>query len=153
MKINQENNGKVIGGLFTLGSLLLTLTFMVPMMSMALGLLIEGFMLDVLGDRPRSTVGTATLVTLLIILILSLGVILWLAKKKKLQTGHLVLVMIVEFFIVHPLGFYIQMANSGFRIDGQTVLGILFSFPVSSFGFVIIGMLIDSVKEKSLPDS
>lgn len=67
MKINPQYNGTIIGGIFTVVSLLLTLTFIVPILSVILGSLIESLMSSIVDNEPYSNVGIATIVTLVII--------------------------------------------------------------------------------------
>lgn len=149
MKINQQKNGAIIGGIFTAVSFLLTFTFVVPIFSIMPGVLIESMMSSIVDNEPYSNVGKATLATLGAMLVVSLIIILIAARKIKFTNGHIVAIMISEYFIIHSLGFYVYWATSlGFRGDGQLIMGGLFSFPVSSFGFVALGALIDSFKLK-----
>ena len=151
MKINQQYNGTIIGGIFTVGSLLLTLTFIVPIFSVLPGALIESIMSSIVNNEPYSNVGKATIATLVIILIFSIIVILIKSKKTEFKNGHIIGIMAIEYFIIHSLGFYIYWATSlNFRGDGQLIFGAVTSFPASSFGFVTLGILIDSVKNKTL---
>ena len=151
MKINQQYNGTIIGGIFTVGSLLLTLTFIVPIFSVLPGAIIESVMSSVVNNEPYSNVGKATIATLTIILIFSIIVILIKARKTEYKNGHIIGVMAIEYFIIHSLGFYIYWATSlNFRSDGQLIFGAVTSFPASSFGFVALGILIDSVKAKPI---
>ncbi|MCH2110313.1 MAG: hypothetical protein MK135_13400 [Polyangiaceae bacterium] len=149
MKIDQQNNGTVIGAIFTVGSLLLTLTFIVPVISVLPGALIESIMASMVNNEPYSNVGKATLATLLIILMFSVIGILNKAKKTEFKNRQVVGIMTIEYFIIHSLGFYIFWATSlNFRADGQLIFSAVKSFPASSFGLLILGILIDSVKIK-----
>jgi len=147
MKIHQQYNGTIIGGIFTVISLLLTLTFIVPILSIIPGAFIESIMSSIVNNEPYSNVGKATILTLVIILILSLILILFKSRKTELKNGHIFGIMVFEYFIIHALGFYIYWATSlNFRSDGQLIFGAVTSFPASSFGFLGIGILIDVVK-------
>jgi len=149
MKINQEFNGFSIGGLFTIGSLLSILTFIIPIFTVFPGAIIESFFSQIIDNEPYSNVGIATIVTLLVLLIFSLTAFL-IKSRKSIRTNNQVFVfMVLQYFIVHTLGFYIYWAKVlNFRSDGQLALGALSSFPFSSFAFFFIGILIDSVKKK-----
>ena len=147
MKINQQYNATIIGGIFTLISLLLTLTFIVPILSVIPGAFIESIMSSIVDNEPYSNVGKATILTLVIILVLSLIVILFKSRKTEFKNGHIFGIMVFEYFIIHALGLYIYWATSlNFRSDGQLIFGAVTSFPVSSFGFLGLGVLIDMVK-------
>ncbi|MBK7129342.1 MAG: hypothetical protein IPM74_07480 [Crocinitomicaceae bacterium] len=151
MKINQQYNGTIIGGIFTVGSLLLTLTFIVPILSVLPGAITESILSSTVDNEPYSNVGKATIATLEILLISSIVVILIKARKTEFKNGHIIGIMAIEYFIIHALGFYIYWATSlDFRSDGQLIFGAVSSFPASSFGFVTPGILIDSVKIKPI---
>ncbi len=153
MKINQQHNGTIIGGIFTLGSLLLTLTFFIPILSVIPGVYIESIISSIIDNEPYSNVGKATILTLVIILILSLIIILFKSRKTKFKNGHIFGIMVFEYFIIHTLGFYIYWATSlNFRSDGQLIFGAVTSFPISSFGFLGLGILIDMVKTNKIND-
>jgi len=154
MKINQQYNGTIIGGIFTLSSLFLTLTFVVPILSVIPGAFIESLMSSIVDNEPYSKVGKATIITLAVILLLSLIIILVKSRKIELKNGHIVGIMLFEYFIIHSLGFYIYWATSlNFRSDGQLIFGAVTSFPVSSFGFIGLGILIDVIKNNELNDN
>lgn len=149
MKINKRYNATIIGGIYTLGSLLLTLTFVVPILSVIPGAFVESIISSVVDNEPYSNVGKATITTLIIILFVSLIIILIKARKTELTNGHIIGIMTFEYFIIHALGFYIYWGfGLNFRSDGQLIFGAVSSFPISSFGFVVIGTLIDSIKIK-----
>jgi len=149
MSISQKYNGTIIGGIFTAISFILTFTYIVPLLSIIPGAFVESFMSSIVDNEPYSHVGKATILCLLIILILSLLIILIWARKTELKNGHIVGIMISEYFVIHSLGFYIYWASSlNFRSDGQLIFGAVNSFPISSFGFVGIGVLIDSIKKR-----
>ena len=57
--------------------------------------------------------------------------------------------LLLEFFIVHPLGFYCYMAsNWNMAGDGQLIMATLYTFPVTSLAFVILGVIVDIVKNE-----
>ncbi len=147
--MNKEYNGTIIGGIFTVVSLVLTITFVVPIFSVIPGSLIEAIMSSIVHNEPYSNVGKATILTLALILTFSLLIILYQSRKTEFSNGHIVGVMFFEYFIIHALGFYIYWATSlNFRSDGQLIFGAVKSFPASSWGFLGIGLLIDLIKIK-----
>jgi len=152
MKINQKYNGTIIGGIFTVGSLLLTLTFIVPVLSIMPGMLVELIASKVVDKDPYSNVGRATLGFLMVIFIASIIVIFIKVRKTNVKNNHVVGIMIFECFIIPSLGFYIHWATSiGFRIDGQFILEAIVTFPVSSITYIGLGILIDLLKLKPGP--
>jgi hypothetical protein len=55
------------------------------------------------------------------------------------------------YFIVHALGFYIYWGMSlEFRGDGQLIFAAVDSFPISSWAFIPMGLIIDWVKNVTL---
>ncbi len=67
----------------------------------------------------------------------------------NLSNSAVVGIMVVEYFIVHTLGFYLYWANTlDFRSDGQLIFAAVDSFPKSSLSFVFIGLFIDIFKSK-----
>lgn len=154
MKINQRYNGTIIGGVFTISSLLLTLTIIVPIISIIPGAFIESMMSIVIDSEPYSNIGIATIITLIIIILASLSFFLIRSRKFSFDNRDIIGVMSFEYFFIHTLGFYIYWATSlKFSNDGQLFMGVINSFPVSSFGFVGIGILIDVVKQKKSKDT
>jgi len=150
MKIDPQYHATILGGLFTVGSFLLTFTFMIPVFSIMPGTLIESMMASILGTEPYSSVGIATIIVLLILLVIWVLFCMAQSKKRVLQNGQIIGFMAILYFIIHPLGFYLYWAIAlDFRNDGQLVFAAVDSFPVSSMGFLIFGVLIDGVKLKS----
>lgn len=148
MRINQQYNGTIIGSIFTVCSLVLTCTYIIPIATVFPGIYIEALMSSIVDNDPYSNVGKATIIVLIGILTISLVIIL--RKSRRVHPGNvqIILIMIIEFFILHILGFYIYWAVSlDFRNDGQLIFAAISSFPFSSFGFVIVGSLVDLVKK------
>lgn len=150
MKVNQELNGTIIGAIFSASSLLLTWTFIVPLVSILPGLVVESIMSSIIDNEPYSNVGKATLIALISIFVVSIVLILIKARKRPISNRQMFVIMAGEFFLVHSVGFYIYWATLNFRGDGQLIFGVLASFPASSFVFVALGFLIDWVKVKTV---
>jgi len=148
MKISPKYNGTIIGAIFTVASLLLTITFVIPIISIIPAAYIESLVASVVDNEPYSNVGKATLNTFLGLLIIFITVVLIKSRKTRLSNVQIILTMIIAYFIVHSLGFYIYWGVSlNYRSDGQLIFAAVNSFPFSSFGFVFIGFLIDIVKK------
>lgn len=152
-QINKDNNGTKIGLIFTFISFLLTFTFVVPMLSMIPGAAIESVLSAYIENEPYSNVGKASIITFLIFLVASLSFILYKvrvqSKVEHISNTFVVGVLLIEYFVVHPLAFYIYWAvELDFRSDGQLIFASTASFPFSSLSFVFIGLLIDKVKCK-----
>lgn len=149
MKINQQYNGTIIGGLLTLISLLLTITFIIPIISILPGAFIELIMSEIVDNEPYSNVGKATIVVLAAILTISVAAILIKSLTTEFSNGQIFIIMIFEYFIIHSLGFYIYWATElNFRSDGQLIFAAIKSYPMSSFAFLGVGLLIDIVKKR-----
>jgi hypothetical protein len=151
MKISKKYNGTMIGGIFTLASLLATFTFVIPIFSVLPGAMLESIMSGCVDNYPYSNVGRATITALLIMLAATLIIFLVFVRirtqKEELSHLKVCVIMIVEYFILHALGFYVYWATSlNYRSDGQLMFAAVDSFPASSCGFFIIGILIDVVK-------
>ena len=148
-------NGLLIGTIFTIVSLLLTMTFIVPMISVLPGIFFETLSSALISNDPYSNVGKLTILLLSITLVLTL-VLFFInikrttAKNGTVSKGRIVLLMTICYFIAHSLFFYIYWGlELGFRNDGQLIFGAVKSFPISSFTFIFIGLLIDIVKNSS----
>ncbi|UII24407.1 hypothetical protein LVD15_13855 [Fulvivirga maritima] len=147
-----KHKGTKVGLIFTVGSLLLTLTYVIPIISVLPRILAEKLVAMFVDPDPYSNVSKG------VIIILSVGLALVITgfliiERYELKRGKAVhkrliyLLMTIIYFILHPLGFYIYWALVlDYRNDGQLIFGAINSFPVSSIGFVIIGYLIDRIK-------
>lgn len=152
MKIQPELNGTTIGGICTLISCLLTFTFVIPILTILPGAQIKGIMMSLVDNEPYSNVGKATLLTLSIIFLISLVFIVYQSRKTVFTDGHIILIMMLEYFIIHNLGLYFYWGTKlSFRSDGQLAFAAINSFPISSLGFLLLGILIDVVKLKPKP--
>lgn len=151
MKNNTKNQATALGLRFTIVSALLTLTFIVPILTVLPSAFLEGFIASIIDSEPYSNVGKTTLFVLSLLFLSSLVLIIFIVRKitrkSQLSYGTLILIMLVEFPIVHSLGLYIYWGlRLGFKCDGQLMFAVFASFPVSSLSFVLIGWLIDFVK-------
>lgn len=150
MKIDQRYNGIAIGAIFMLASLLFTFTLVVPMLSVIPGAFLESIMASIVDNEPYSNVGKATILVLSSMLIISMIFVLVISRQMVFRNSHIIAIMSFEYFILHPLGFYIYWASFlDFRNDGQLIFGAVSSFPMSSLSFVVLGLLIDLIKKKS----
>lgn len=154
MKISKHNIGLNVGAIFTVISLLLTFTFFVPIISIIPGLVFESIAKKIISNIPYSNVGKLTIVLLFLITFLALIFsLLWVKKtvekNKEISKGSIVVIFFFLYFLVHSLAFYIYWgAFLDFRGDGQLIFSAIISHPFSSFSFVLIGILIDFVKNK-----
>jgi hypothetical protein len=159
MKLSKTNRGLTIGALFTAGSLLLTATFVVPMISVLPGMLFEAIAENCINNDPYSNVGKLTILLLVIAFLMTLILSLLSIKNKaskgeEISNGRIIGILSLMYFLVHSLGFYIYWGVFlDFRSDGQLIFGAIISYPISSFIFVFIGLLIDLVKNKKLASS
>lgn len=159
MKISKTKSGVIIGTIFTVASLVLTVTFIVPIISVFPGMIFETIAENLIDNDPYSNVGKLTILLLTITFISTL-IFCLLSIKKKTKKGEdisnrrIITIMSLMYFIVHSLGFYIYWGVSlDFRSDGQLIFGAVISYPISSFVFIFIGLLIDTVKNSKLQTS
>lgn len=147
-----KNNGLIVGTIFTVCSFLLTFTFVVPIISVLPGVFFETISKAIVSNDPYSNVGKLTILLLTVLLLLAIILTIVYTRKRTpanetLSKGRLTLIMFAFYFIVHPLGFYIYWGlNLNFRSDGQLIFAAVDSFPISSFAFVLLGLLIDWIR-------
>ena len=152
MKTSTNYKSLQIGAIFTIASLFLTLTFIIPILSVLPGVAIEPIAKLFISNEPYSNIGGLTIVLLVTILLIALLVSILTVRKLVIRDGTvsknvIVAIMFIFYFIVHPLGFYIYWGfYLNYRDDGQLLFGAVSSFPYSSFSFVIIGLILDFVK-------
>ena len=148
--------GTLVGLLFTVGSLISILTIFIPIISVIPGALFETIAESILGHNPYSNVGRATLLTYLCLFIIStLFFYLKYLKNEKLTGRPLkwlyIKFFIIEFFIIHGLGFYIYWAlKLNYASDGQLIFAVYSSFPYSSIMFLVLGSLGDLLYKTKL---
>jgi len=156
MTNNKNYNGLGIGIIFTIVSLLLTLTLIVPIVSILPGVFFEKISKALINNYPYSNVGKLTILLLTIVFVLiSISCLIFIkktvAKTNQFSQRRIIALMSIMYFTVHSLSFYIYWGFwLDFRSDGQLIFGAVKSFPVSSFAFVFIGLLIDVVKNKAI---
>jgi hypothetical protein len=142
----------MIGIVFTFSSLLLTLTFFVPIISVVPGVIVEFLVARFADNKPYSNVGKVTIFLLRVIFIIALSIVLFKIRRTALREGRIsktkiAIVMTVMYFIVHTLGFYIYWGLAlDYRGDGQIIFAAVDSFPISSWTFILIGLAIDGIK-------
>lgn len=116
-------------------------------------MIIETLAEKLVNNDPYSNVGKMTILLLTAIFIIAISIALFKIRRTTLRDGRIsktkiVLVMTVMYFIVHALGFYIYWGLTlDYRGDGQLIFAAVDSFPISSWGFIPIGLAIDGVKK------
>lgn len=156
MKIAKQNSGLVIGAISTAISLGLTVTFIVPIISVMFGVIFETIAAGIVNNEPYSNVGKLTIKFLSVIFVFTLILSILSITNKIEKFGYvtqrrIISIMVIMYFIVHSLGFYIYLGVAlQFESDGQLMFGAMVSFPISSLSFIFIGLLIDFAKNKAL---
>jgi len=156
MKLAKNNSGLMIGAIFTGASLCLTMTYIVPLISVSPGFIFESIAAGLVSNEPYSNVGRLTIkllsvVFLLTLILCMLSIINKTEKSGQISQRRIIGIMAILYFIVHSLGFYLYWGIAlHFESDGQLIFSSLISFPISSFAFILIGLLIDFVKNKAL---
>jgi len=147
--IKNRTLGLKIGAVFSIISFLLTFTFIIPILSVLPGCLVELIASKLVNNTPYSNVGKLTILIFVVILLTFIVAIIFatkiLAEKKlKLRKFEVILAMFIFYFIIHPLGFYIYWGIFlHFVRDGQLIFSAVTSFPYSSLAFILLGFLID----------
>jgi hypothetical protein len=146
--------GTLVGLSFSIGSLISILSIFIPIIAIVPGAIIETIAKSILGHKPYSNVGRATLLTYLCLFIISILVFYLKYLKSEKQTDRplkslYVKFFIIEFFIIHGLGFYIYWAfKLNYASDGQLIFAVYSSFPYSSALFLVLGFLGDLIVTK-----
>ncbi|RYE57409.1 MAG: hypothetical protein EOP48_05860 [Sphingobacteriales bacterium] len=142
---------------YTVVCLLTILTFIVPLLTiLPLALPLELIFSAIFGDDNYSRVGKGVLVSLIIIFCISIFLFYrnlnrQLKRTQQLNTAGFILFLTLQLIIIHPLVFYVNTSKDWSQAsDGQFVFGITASFPISSFAFVIIGLMVDAYKNRWL---
>ncbi|MBD8082613.1 hypothetical protein [Chryseobacterium caseinilyticum] len=145
-----------IGIIFTIVSLLLSLTFVVPIFSVLPATAVEILASGLVDKNPYSNVGKLAIFILVTILLLFFFVIFKVikneAKRHSDKSGFEILfIMSIFYFIIHPLGFYFYWGVFlNFESDGQLIFSAVDSFPYSSLSFMVLGLFIDKIWERNL---
>jgi len=122
--------------------------FVKPAASVMLGIFNE------YGDKPFNTIGWSIVTTLaiafILISILFYSIIYWQAKKRnKSNTFLFILFLIIQCFIVYPLGVYINFAAGwDLPIARHEVITLRQAFGCSAIGFIFLGVLADLIKNR-----
>ncbi|KQS91473.1 hypothetical protein [Chryseobacterium sp. Leaf394] len=145
-----------IGIIFTVVSLLLSLTYVVPIFSVLPATPVEILASGLVDKNPYSNVGKLTIHLLLTVLLLFIFIVFKIIKSKaKINSDksgfEILFIMSIFYFIVHPLGFYFYWGVFlNFESDGQLIFSAVDSFPYSSLSFMILGLFIDKIWERNL---
>jgi hypothetical protein len=149
MKIPEHHQGLIFGSMLTVCCLVLTFTFIVPIVFVLPGVVVESIASHVVNNDPYSNVGICTIIILCVLLTGALMAALLHIRRRRakgmsVSQGRAIVLLLLLSFIIHPLGFYIYWGVVlQFRSDGQLIFAAFNSFPFSSFAFPIIGFLMD----------
>jgi ACR3 family arsenite efflux pump ArsB len=152
MQINPARRGLLTGFVFTVTTLLLCATFIVPVIAMIPGAMVEKIAARMVPNDPYSNVTLLTTAILMALFLLVLIPALLLLRSgtppdEPYSRLKLLYIMGVLYFIVNPLVFYIYVSlASNNANDGQYSMTFLITAPISSFVFIPIGILADAVK-------
>lgn len=143
----------LIGLMFSAASLLATVTFIIPFITvLPLSLILENAFKNGDNNRSYNEIGPSILNAMWIIffvtsLLFYLYTIIKLRRGQPASTWLFTFFLILQLFIVHPLFFYIDTSQNWDRAsDGQFILGIVETYPTSSFVFVVFGILLDLIR-------
>lgn len=135
--------GLLLGCALSVASYGLAYTFVVPIFTvMPLGVILES--IAFVGHQ-----GMFAMCGLIVVLISSIGFVVYYGLKYGLTKKEMRLVNFFEWFVIHPLGFYIYWWEVlGFRGDGQLIFGAIGTFPLSGLGFIPLGFLLTFLRRK-----
>ncbi len=144
----KKYSATLIGLLFTVICFLATRTFIIPIVTiMPAATLLESLFENIFGTNPFDAIGQSILITLTILFLLTtwlyyILLLRQLKKNKTVNTWLFIAYLVVQLFIIHPLGFYLYMStNWSMANDGQLMFGVIETFPISSLAFVVLGLL------------
>ncbi|MDR2236356.1 MAG: hypothetical protein LBE92_09540 [Chryseobacterium sp.] len=142
------------GAICTLISLALACTGLASIATVASVAFAVELLISAFGEYREGLGGLLVLTAVFILALLST----FFAVRNLSRNGfsitqkELFLIMFIFYWIVHPLGFYLYWGIfTDFSQDAQIILGAIFSFPFSSFFFIILGLMIDAVMRKYSP--
>ncbi|KMQ70469.1 hypothetical protein [Chryseobacterium koreense] len=136
------------GAVFSVLSLIFTFTIVVPMFSIMHALFLEQAFQLIFPEMNYANGGKITLlffsvlfVITLVLLTKRIKTLVW--KHQNIRLGESILVMLIFYAIVHPIGYYLLLWLQGFPVDALNSIMSVISFLFSSFAFVILGFVID----------
>lgn len=144
-----DYNGLKVGCIFTVVSMLLTITIIIPGFSMILGFVAEQIVSMFVDNEPYSNVGRTTIIVMSVIFAIMLIATIYYVRKltindREVTKVKIALIMAMFYLIVHPLFFYIYWATKmDYGSDGQIAFSVISTFPISSVWFFILGLIID----------
>jgi len=156
MKIPQRRQGLIPGSMLTVCFLALTFTFIVPIIFVLPGALVESIASQVVNNNPYSNVGLRTIEILSVLLAGAFILALVHISNRRVKglpvsQGRIIVLLLLLSFFIHPLGFYIYWGVAlHFRSDGQLIFAAIYSFPFSSFAFPVVGLLMDVAGRRSI---
>jgi hypothetical protein len=150
MNMQFKYYGTLLGLFFTIFCLVTAQTIVIPIISnMPIGFILELFFSDRMEEENYRKIGISVLITLVFIFFLVNAFFFiffrkQLSKNFRIHPLQILIVMWLNFFIVHPLVFYINVSRDwSYANDGQFIFGAAETFPISSIFFFIVGLLID----------
>ncbi|MEM7658128.1 MAG: hypothetical protein AAF399_18520 [Bacteroidota bacterium] len=117
----------------------------------AIGLPLESMFGKVFEGSPYGVIAASVMLTLLGVF---LPFTIWFFKRirkkqQRLDYLELLLFFSLQFLLVHPLVFYIWATMNAHQAgDGQFMLGMIETIPISSSAFIGFGLWIDAIKNR-----
>lgn len=141
-----------IGLIFSISCAIATVTFIIPFITvLPLSLFLEHIFKSDNNDTSYFEIGPSILSALwtifIITSILFYALTVFKLRRQKPIKLFFILFLVLQLFIVHPLFFYIDTSQNWDRAsDGQFILGITETYPISSISFVIYGIILDLIR-------
>lgn len=149
-------SASIISSIFAGICLVSTLTFIVPLLTIIpASVFLESFYKDYLKTDSYYEIVPMVLKSLWgIFLFSTVSFYLYcyssIKKNRNLKKSIFITFLILQLFILHPLVFFIDTSsNWGRASDGQFIMGIIKTFPISSFLFVVFGLVLDVLRNNN----
>ena len=142
-----------IGLIFTMTSFLCTWTFVIPMLTiLPFGYTFEKLFSAIFVDASDSIIGTYSMYSLLMLFLFLTATFYLIFYRQARKQGRVniktfIIFLTLQIFVAHPLLFYVYTSRDWSRAaDGQFVLGIIDTYPYSSFIFLLFGIILDTIR-------
>lgn len=146
----------IIGLLFTAIGFWEILVFVVSFFIMLPAAHLESVFQNIFGSKSFEPVGQSMIITLAILFMLTTfwyykSLIGYIKKANKINIIAFITYLILQLFIIHPLGFYLHLSTDwDMAHDGQVIFAVIETFPKSSLVFFFLGLLTTVITESKI---
>lgn len=151
METYKKSNAVIIGLKFSIINIMLTITGIIPIISVMPSVIIEAIVSKIIDKKPYSRVCMIVIAVQFISTLIYLFSVKFFINKqtltKYLDKSDIYKYMIGFQFFICGLVFYLHLALNNFATDGQSVLNLYITHPAASLGFIPIGIFIELSKK------